>query len=479
MKKISLMLMAVLSLGFVACEDDTKAIPQSNAQEATMSADGLTVAYGSDLAGESIDLATLVDNGGAVNVITTEAVENLPAGAAVEYTMQISANEDYSNATSFVVENGAVSATEWDNWFRSTIGKAPNTKNNYVRFAAYVAEGTSKVRLGGPDRWYAAKTIAVTPIALDITIEENYYLLGTINGWSVAEAIKFNHSDANVYDDPIFTLNFEISEADAANGWWWKIVPESTYVTGNWVSAKNASYGVEVNGDTATEGILFGRPNETDDCGAGCLNISGQLRLTIDMLNGTYAFTSAVTNLWTPGNSNGWNHAAAQMLYTYDFENYMGFAHLDGDFKFTNAADWNHTNYGFAEEGKLSTDGSAGNLNAGGNGLFWCNVNTTELTYSLYHAESMGVIGDATPGSWDNSTALTPSEDFLVWTGDVEFKAGGEWKLRANNAWDVNLGGDMNNLSKDGSNIATPGEGVYTVTLDLSKLPYTVSVAKK
>jgi hypothetical protein len=99
MKKIGLMLMAALSLGFVACEDTSSAIPQSNPQEATMTADGLTVAYGSDLAGESIDLATLVANGGAVNVITTEAVENLPAGAAVEYTMQLSANEDYSNAT--------------------------------------------------------------------------------------------------------------------------------------------------------------------------------------------------------------------------------------------------------------------------------------------------------------------------------------------------------------------------------------------
>ena len=477
MKKIGLMLMAALSLGFVACEDTSSAIPQSNPQEATMTADGLTVAYGSDLAGESIDLATLVANGGAVNVITTEAVENLPAGAAVEYTMQISANEDYSNATSFKVENGAVSATEWDNWFRSTIGYAPDTKVNYVRFEAYVVEGTSKVRLGGPDVWYGAKAISVTPIALDITIEENYYLLGTINGWSVAEAIKFNHSEANVYDDPIFTLNFEISEEEAAAGWWWKIVPQSTYETGNWVDAKNGSFGVEVNGDTATEGVLFGRPSESEDCGAGCLNISGQLRLTIDMLNGTYAFTSAVTNLWTPGNSNGWNHASAQMLFTNDFENYMGFAHLDGEFKFTNAADWNHTNYGFAEEGKISTDG--GNINAGGNGLYWCQVNTTELTYSLYLAETLGVIGDATPGAWDNSTALTPSADFLVWTGDVEFKAGGEWKLRANNAWDVNLGGDMNNLSKDGSNIATPGEGVYTVTLDLSKLPYTVSVAKK
>ena len=477
MKKIGLMLMAVLSLGFVACEDDTKAIPQSNAQEATMSANGLTVAYGSDLAGESIDLATLVANGGSVNVITTEAVENLPAGATVEYTMQLSANEDFSNATSFEVENGAVSATEWDNWFRGTIGKAPAAKTNYVRFAAYVVEKTSKVRLGGADVWYAAKAISVTPIALDITIEEAYYLLGTINGWSVAEAIKFNHSEANVYDDPIFTLNFEITEEEAATGWWWKIVPQSTYETGNWVDAKNGSYGVEVNGDTATEGILFGRPSDTEDCGAGCLNISGQLRLTIDMLNGTYAFTSAVTNLWTPGNANGWSHADSQMLYTEDFENYMGFAHLDGEFKFTNAADWNHTNYGFAEEGKISTDG--GNINAGGNGLFWCQVNTAELTYSLYLAETMGVIGDATPGAWDNSTALTPSADFLVWTGDVEFKAGGEWKLRANNAWDVNLGGNINNLSKDGSNIATPGEGVYTVTLDLSKLPYTVTVAKK
>jgi long-subunit fatty acid transport protein len=154
-------------------------------------------------------------------------------------------------------------------------------------------------------------------------------------------------------------------------------------------------------------------------------------------------------------------------------------AEYDINSKWLVSAGVRHTNYGFAEEGKLSTDGGAGNINAGANGLYWCQVNTTELTYSLYLAETLGVIGDATPGAWDNSTALTPSADFLVWTGDVEFKAGGEWKLRANNAWDVNLGGDMNNLSKDGSNIATPGEGVYTVTLDLSKLPYTVSVAKK
>ncbi|MEE1365352.1 MAG: hypothetical protein UHE93_01540, partial [Muribaculaceae bacterium] len=256
MKKIGLMLMAALSLGFVACEDTSSAIPQSNPQEATMTADGLTVAYGSDLAGESIDLATLVANGGAVNVITTEAVENLPAGAAVEYTMQISANEDYSNATSFVVENGAVSATEGDTWFRSTIGYAPDTKVNYVRFAAYVVEGTSKVRLGGIDKFYAQKSVNVTPVA--IPLEEAYYLVGTATNWNVAEAIKFNHSGANVYEDPIFTLTTVIP--DDCTEWWWKIVPESTYKTGNWVSADYASYGPE-DGNEELTGKLFARTN--------------------------------------------------------------------------------------------------------------------------------------------------------------------------------------------------------------------------
>lgn len=475
MKKIGLMLMTALAFGFVACDDETKALPQSNAQEATMSASGLTVAYGSDIAGESIDLESLIAAGDKVNVITTEAVENLPAGATVEYKMQISANEDFSDATFMEVTDGVVSATEWDAWFRNNLGYAPDAKVNYVRFAAYVVEETSEVRLGGPEAFYAQKAITVTPVA--IPLENSYYLVGTATNWSVADAIAFNHSGASVYEDPIFTLSVVIPEG-VEGGWWWKVIPASTYETGDWVSADYASYG-PTNGSEELSGQLYARTADAD-CGAGCLNISGPIQITLNMLEGTYDIKQGSPYLYTPGNTNSWSQGDSQMLFTSDFETYKGYAHLNGDFKFTSALDWNGTNYGNAgEEGKLSTDGGAGNLVAPADALYWCTVNIAELTYSLYQVTTIGVIGDATPGAWNTSTALTPSENFLVWTGDITFSGSGEWKIRANDDWAVNLGGDMNNLSQDGSNLPTPGEGTYTVTLNLSTLPYTVTVEAK
>ncbi len=87
------------------------------------------------------------------------------------------------------------------------------------------------------------------------------------------------------------------------------------------------------------------------------------------------------------------------------------------------------------------------------------------------------MIGDATPAGWDASTALT-SDDNLIWKGTIEFK-GGEFKFRCNDDWDVNLGGDMQNLTPGGANIASPGEGTYEVTLNLSQLPYSCTLEKK
>ncbi len=101
--------------------------------------------------------------------------------------------------------------------------------------------------------------IKVTPYPSDLVIENNYYLLGTINDWSVATAIKLDHT-GNPYENPVFTLKVNISNEQAASGWWWKVVPESTYLTGNWVSGDNAAYGVAENGDEATEGMLIRVP---------------------------------------------------------------------------------------------------------------------------------------------------------------------------------------------------------------------------
>ena len=185
--------------------------------------------------------------------------------------------------------------------------------------------------------------------------------------------------------------------------------------------------------------------------------------------------------LYTPGNTNGWNQEASQWLYSEN-ENgpFSGYAILDnGGYKFTSAPNWDGVNYGLGDEpGILSTDSSAGNLMVDEYGLYWCEVNVVDLNYSTYYVETIGLIGSATPGGWDSSSALT-SDDYLIWTGDV-YLIPGEYKFRANDAWDVNLGGDPNSLTQGGDNIVFNGEeGTYTVTLDLKNIPYSCKVSTK
>ena len=55
----------------------------------------------------------------------------------------------------------------------------------------------------------------------------------------------------------------------------------------------------------------------------------------------------------------------------------------------------------------------------------------------------------------------------------------GEYKIRCNDAWDIDFGGDPQDLDFKGGNIATPGEGTYDVTVDFSILPYTITFSKK
>ena len=79
----------------------------------------------------------------------------------------------------------------------------------------------------------------------------------------------------------------------------------------------------------------------------------------------------------------------------------------------------------------------------------------------------MAVVGDATAGGWDADRNLFHKEDAGVhnWYGVVTFADAGEWKFRANDKWDFNLGGDLADLSSGGGNFATPGAGGYYIIL--------------
>lgn len=165
--------------------------------------------------------------------------------------------------------------------------------------------------------------------------------------------------------------------------------------------------------------------------------------------------------LWTPGNANGWSHAGACRLYSADKDgNFEGFIYVDGDFKFTSQADWNGTNYGAGEEGLLSEDGGAGNLNLG-TGVFFVKVNILDHTYTATAISNMNLVGSF--NGWnaadDAQTMTWNAAELCYEKADAGVSADG-WKFTANNAWDINLGGTLDNLTGNGDNLTVVGSTI-------------------
>ena len=438
------MLLAALAFGFTACEDESTAVPQSNPQEPIMSAEGIVVAPVDSV--PAFDLKALADAEADAAVLNVVEAQNLPAVGDLTFVMQLSKTEDFAAvqevATAVVNNQVCVDPADWQAAHLKVLGKNPKTQDAYVRFAAYIVNGSSSVRIGNPNLYYGAHKVSVTPFPAAVTIEDSYSLV--ING---GETIAMNHT-GDVYDNPVFTAKVDVTEAQE-----WAIKgAELTYAPV--ADETSDEFGTLVAGE-----------------GWGVMPV-GTWLLTVNMETLTYSFSSAVENLWTPGDANGWNHGGSQMLFTNNYTEYMGFANLSvSGFKFTSAADWSHTNYGDAgEEGKLSTDGGAGNLTVPESGLYWCKVDIAALTWSATKIETIGVIGGF--NGWSESLPLT-SEDGLFWTGTITLNEGDEYKFRCNNDWAINLGGaDEYNLVPDGANLKAPATGTFTITLDLSVVPY-------
>ena len=192
--------------------------------------------------------------------------------------------------------------------------------------------------------------------------------------------------------------------------------------------------------------------------------------------------TPYIVNLFVPGAYQGWAPWTAPLLNPVPgkaglFEGYYNLAGTgDQHFKFTNAPDWNHTNYGDGGGGTLSTDGLAGDLVVPNSGYYELTANLNNLTWTATKV-TWGIIGDATPGSWDTDTQMTYDATNQVWTATLVMKTAGSWKFRANNAWNIDFGIDAGgNLQYADNlfykvaglnNLTVPADGTYVITLDL------------
>lgn len=190
-----------------------------------------------------------------------------------------------------------------------------------------------------------------------------------------------------------------------------------------------------------------------------------------------YEVPSEAAVLYVPGNHQGWDPAAEVIGKIYSVDNdgiFSGYVYLNGEFKCTTEQSWDGTNYGYAD-GKLSTDTEAGNLTAD-EGYYLLTLNTNDLSY-VAEPMSWGVIGDATPGGWDEDTPLVYDPTDLKLKADITL-TDGTIKFRANGGWDVNFGGTVDELVADGDNISVTA-GEYQIVLDLSTPEYKMELIAK
>lgn len=170
--------------------------------------------------------------------------------------------------------------------------------------------------------------------------------------------------------------------------------------------------------------------------------------------------------IFVPGNHQGWSPATAPALRSANKDGiYTGFVNFNGEFKFTHVRDWageyNSDHFDTYADGFVK--GSAGGNITGPVGYYYVTANVPE---KKLEATSVvwGIIGSATAGGWDTDQDMTWDDTKKCWTATVEFVAG-EWKFRANDAWDINLGGTEADLTAGGANINVAEAGTYVVEL--------------
>lgn len=196
---------------------------------------------------------------------------------------------------------------------------------------------------------------------------------------------------------------------------------------------------------------------------------------------GSFLAASGYGNDWTPSDA---VRIAATLEDPMDFEGFVNMAPDGSQYKFlpTNASfDGDYGDTGDSDgtfSGAIEQDGEVNcGTPDGTGGYYLVRMNTEDLTYSLQKTD-WALTGAATPNGWPDDadpvgTAdqdMTYDPDTQTWFIDVNLTAG-EFKFRANDAWDINLGADDNgdgSMNFGGGNLSVDTGGNYRVVLDLS-----------
>jgi len=246
-----------------------------------------------------------------------------------------------------------------------------------------------------------------------------------------------------------------------------------------YVYMKNASNGWKFATQTNWDGPNYGDggAGKLDANGGNFSSPAGYYKINVNAGANPMTYTAVATSWGVIGDAspNAWNDETA-ITFDPTSSTWKGGMHMTvGAFKFRANHSWDY-NYG--------SDLANGTLSAGGGNIpvalaadYFFTLDLSHPNAYTYSVNRWGLIGSATAGGWDSDQNLTwdATNKVLKITADLVV---GEIKFRANDAWDLALGGTVDALTTSGGNLAITAAGNYTITLDLSKATYTCIIKK-
>ena len=437
-------------MSMVSCTEDFTdwAHPQTNPEEKA-------VAFGDGSVTPLDDVINLAD----VNTETVKVVASIkaPTSSNAAYTPTYKINFD---GQSFDIDaEGNMATADLANYIVEKYGKRPTEHDIDATLDAWVSNGATAVKMA-TSATFQVKAIPEAPV-----IENGYYLVGdmftteTTNGWTKEAAKAFNHSDKDVYEDPVFTVSFETTKADQ----YWKIIPKKNIDSGDiWAAGV---VGPKVDGDDSMTGALT-----NGEAKAGKIAKAGKYKLTINMMDYTYTIEEVNYDpfIYFIGSTDGWSSSDQKLALVDDAKGvYTGYVYVADpngaglQFKFQRVAgSWdNEINAGAFNTFSDAATNEGGNFGVNaGEGVYYFDVNLSEGTIKATKVEKMGIIGGF--NNWGGDAVMTwNAKEYCFEATNVGVTADG-WKFRVNGDWDINLGGSINDLTAGGDNLSVAGNTV-------------------
>ena len=447
-------LLGVAALSATSCNEDFNedvAAPQQWEQEAAITLPGLSI---SPVA--TVDLATASDS---VTIFNPSVSGTLPEGATLD-NFRVDLVAESGSTTLNASTTGKVATTELQAVIEKAYGKRPTERTFTATVYANIMNNGQASLLKGET------TVKAIPVAPQIS--QHYYLIGAPSAWDpTCVTMPFNHSNKDVYEDPVFSIVFPVADGET----WFAVTDDITVEKNDWSQVFGCAEG---NGNNGEEGTLKRRADLTDD-GSFKVVVNGDakfIKMTLNMMEYTYKIEKLnfAEFIYVPGNHQGWSPEKAPALQSPNFDGvYVGYTYLNGNFKFTKERNWNaEYNFNdFAVKDDIFFNNDGSNINISEEGFYQIKADVASSNLSAVKT-TWGIIGPAQAGGWDTDTDMTWNAADESWTATVELAAD-EFKFRANDGWTINVGGSFDNLTQDGGNIKVTEAGTYEVKLFLTR----------